>query len=190
MTKTHTLNTQKTTKPVSKIQTKTTQNKTTSTVKKPVQNQQQTKPNTVVQQKTPQQQKTTVQTNQNTQQTTQSNIQNQIKPIDTTISKQQAEQELKNYKKSIQSVFASRIKGNLLQVYGDGSCVVDFKVDSKGKFINRSFSQQSTNNTLNDAVYQAVMSIPSYNAPPASYKGQTLHLSVKITNGMAQISVY
>ncbi len=107
-----------------------------------------------------------------------------------TVSPQQAEQELKSFKRGLQSAYASRIKGNLLQVYGDGNCVIVFKVDSSGRITNRSFSKQSTNNTLNDAVYNSVMSMPSYKTPPSSYKGQTLHLSVSITNGMAQISVY
>ena len=183
---------QKAAKPAAKTQPKTKQQTTTittNTVKKTTQNQQQTKSNNVVQ---PQQQKSSAKPTQNVQQLPQTNtqIQTQIKPIDTTILKQQEEQELKNFKKGIQSVLASKIKGNLLQVYGDGSCVVDFKVDSNGKFINRSFSQQSTNNTLNDAVYQAVMATPSYKTPPSAYKGQTLHLSVKITNGVAQIYVY
>ena len=116
--------------------------------------------------------------------------QTQIQPNINIIPPQQSEQELKNFKKGIQNAFASKIKGNLLQVYGDGSCIVDFKVDSTGKFINRSFSKQSSNNTLNDAVYHAVMAIPAYKTPPSAYKGQTMHLSVKITNGMVQISVY
>ena len=150
--------------------------KTTTT-----QNQQQIKPTNTIQ---PQSQNQTPQITQPQQQ-----IQ-KIQPQINTISPQQAEQELKTFKRGLQSAYASRIKGNLLQVYGDGNCILDFKVDSTGKITNRSFSKQSTNNTLNDAVYNSVMSMPSYKTPPSSYKGQTLHLSVSITNGMAQISVY
>ena len=197
----------------------TNNQKSNTTVQKPVQTQtvkpkvQTTKPKTQTQQ--PTQTKKTVQTtkpktNTSNQQQTQQQIkpantiqqqpqnptpqitqpQQQIQPKINTVSPQQAEQELKNFKRGLQSAYASRIKGNLLQVYGDGSCVIVFKVDSTGKITNRSFSQQSSNNTLNDAVYHSVMSMPSYQAPPSAYKGQTLHLSVKITNGMAQISVY
>ena len=183
-------------KPAQKTQTKVTQ-----TAKKPAQTQTQTskpapsKQTQIQQPKTqtqPQPQNNTqTQTQPKTQQPQPSQqIQTQIRPINTQTSQQQAEKELKAYKSELRNIFASKIKGNLLQVYGDGDCVVAFKISSNGKLASGSFSKQSTNNTLNDAVYQAVMSISSYKIPPSSYNGQTLYLSVKISNGVAQISVY
>ena len=169
-------------------QTQTTQQQ------KPKQQTQVTKPKQTQPAQQPQQQKPSApQNNQNTQPKVQQppvqQIQQPVRPINVT-NNAQAAQELKDFKLGLQSAFASKIKNNLLQVYGDGSCVVDFKVDSTGKLINRSFSTQSSNDTLNDVVYNAVMSTPKYNPPPSSYSGQTLHLSVKFNNGMVKISVY
>ena len=188
--------TQQTTRPKVQVSKPSqTQKPVKTQIQKPVQTQK-PKVNTTAQQNTQittkpvsstqQPQKPVTQTPQTQQIWTPSQVQQQTN----TVSAQQAAQELKTFKKELQSAYASRIKSNLLQVYGDGSCVIDFKVASTGKITNRSFSQQSSNNTLNDAVYHAVMAMPSFKTPPDSYKGQTLHLSVRITNGMAQIYVY
>ena len=64
-----------------------------------------------------------------------------------------------------------------------------FKIDSTGKLINRAFAKQSTNTTLNDAVYKAVMQTPSYNPPPKGYNGETLTLKITFYNGNFEISL-
>ena len=66
---------------------------------------------------------------------------------------------------------------------------ITFTISSTGKLTNRKFSQQSTNITLNDAVYSAMMATPSYNPPPEGYRNETLTFFVKIYNGNYEISL-
>lgn len=100
----------------------------------------------------------------------------------------QAKQEMNNYKLSLRNRMASRI--DFARVVGDGDCIVAFKVDSTGKLVNRSFAKQSDNDSLNDVVYNAVMSLPTFSAPPKSYKGEFLHLRVKMYSGNFEVYLY
>lgn len=95
--------------------------------------------------------------------------------------------ELHNYKTGLRNTIGRKV--DFTKVIGDGECIVAFKVDSNGKLINRSFAKQSNNITLNDAVYKAVMSTPSYNPPPAGYKNEILNLKVRFFNGNYDISL-
>lgn len=104
------------------------------------------------------------------------------------IQAQAAAQELKKYKNGLRNTLFSKI--NFTKVYGNGACIVDFQINSNGKLVNRSFSKQSTNNTLNDEVYSAIINTPVYKVPPSSYNGQTLHFSVKFENGNYEVSLY
>ncbi len=97
-------------------------------------------------------------------------------------------QELSNYKTALRNTIGRKI--DFTKVVGDGSCSVAFKIDSSGRLINRSFSKQSSNMTLNDAVYAAVMATPSYEVPPAVYKGENLTLNIRFYNGNFEISLY
>lgn len=99
----------------------------------------------------------------------------------------QAEQELKTYKEGLRNTIGKRI--DFTKVYGSGTCVVEFKVDSSGRLINRKFATQSTNNTLNDEVFNAVKSVPVYKAPPSSYNGQVMSLKVSFSNGHYSVSL-
>ena len=103
--------------------------------------------------------------------------------------KSQAEirQELANYKNGLQNNIGRKI--NFANVIGDGNCAITFKVDSSGKLINRNFATKSSNITLNDAVYSAMMSTPSYNPPPEGYKSETMTLKVRIYDGNYEISL-
>ena len=103
--------------------------------------------------------------------------------------KSQAElkQELANYKNSLRNNIGKKI--NFANVLGDGNCSITFKVDSSGKLINRNFATKSSNVTLNDAVYNAMMSTPSYNPPPEGYKSETMTLKVRIYDGNYEISL-
>ena len=98
------------------------------------------------------------------------------------------QQEYTNYKIGLRNKIASNI--NFTAIVGDGSCVVSFKLDASGNLINRAFSQQSINDSLNDAVYSAMMNTPTYKTPPAGYKNQTLRLSVKMTGGNFEVNLY
>ena len=98
-----------------------------------------------------------------------------------------AKQELTAYKANLRNTLGRKI--DFTKVIGDGSCTVSFKIDSKGRLINRSFAKQSSNNTLNDAVYQAIMSTPIFNPPPASYNDEFLNLNIRFYNGNFEISL-
>ena len=183
-------------------QTKT-QSKTQTTQNKVVQQKPATTSKTTVQNNTVQQKptpvKTQVQTSQASKTTTQTT---QSKPIQ--VNTQQSAQtatvqvqpsvdtaalrkELSTYKTSLRNTIGRKI--DFTDVVGDGSCSIVFKIDSSGRLTNRAFSKQSTNTTLNDAVYKAVMSTPSYNPPPSGYKGETLTLKISFYNGNFEISL-
>ena len=106
--------------------------------------------------------------------------------VQNTISAQE-KQEYINYKISLRNTIGRKI--DFTKVIGDGSCTVAFKINSSGKLINRSFAKQSSNMTLNDAVYTAVMSTPSFNPPPVAYNNEVLKLNIKFQNGNFEISL-
>ena len=98
-----------------------------------------------------------------------------------------AKQEFANYKAKLRNTIGRKI--DFTQVVGDGGCIVAFKIDPSGKLISRSFVQQSSNITLNDAVYKAVMATPSFNPPPSAYQNETLNLIIKFYNGNYEITL-
>lgn len=98
-----------------------------------------------------------------------------------------AKLEYANYKTALRNTIGKKI--DFTKVVGDGNCTVAFRIDATGKLINRSFSKQSSNITLNDAVYAAVMSTPSYSPPPSAYKNETLNLNISFYNGNFEISL-
>ena len=100
---------------------------------------------------------------------------------------QASKQEYTVYKANLRNTIARKI--DFTKVIGDGSCTVSFRIDSNGNLVNRSFSKQSSNNTLNDAVYSAVMSTPSFNPPPEAYNNEVLNLNIKFYNGNFEISL-
>ena len=110
----------------------------------------------------------------------------QQKPVQT-VDTSALKKELADYKVNLRNTIGRKI--DFANVIGDGSCTVSFKIASSGKIINRAFSQQSTNTTLNDAVYAAVMATPSYNPPPSGYNNETMYLKISFYNGNFQISL-
>lgn len=98
-----------------------------------------------------------------------------------------AKQEYASYKISLRNTIAKKI--DFTKVVGDGSCVVSFKLDSTGKLVNRTFAQQSSNLTLNNAVYKAVMATPTFVQPPSAYKNETLKLNITFNNGNFAITL-
>ena len=95
--------------------------------------------------------------------------------------------ELLNYKIALRNRIASKI--NFAAVVGDGQNVISFKISPSGVLTNRAFSKLSNNDSLNDAVYAAVMQTPAYNPPPAAYKNETLKLSVKMYGGNFEVDL-
>lgn len=98
-----------------------------------------------------------------------------------------AKQELANYKTSLRNSIGRKI--DFASVVGDGSCSLSFKIASNGRLTNRVFTKQSSNLTLNEAVYSAMNATPSYNPPPSAYHNETLNLTIKFYNGNFEISL-
>ena len=130
----------------------------------------------------------------------QSKTQTQVKPKQTTTPKQVSSQktqsnvvqksnpqEMTYYKIALRNKIASKI--DFTNILGDGTCVVSFKVSSSGQLINRAFAKQSDNGMLNDEVYQAIMSTPTFKAPPSGYNGATMRLTVKMYGGQFEVSL-
>lgn len=95
--------------------------------------------------------------------------------------------ELLAYKTALRNKLGGNI--NFAAVIGDGKCAITFKIDGTGNLTNRAFSVQSSNDSLNDAVYAAMMQNPTFKAPPAGYKNETLTLSVQIYGGNFEVSL-
>lgn len=74
-------------------------------------------------------------------------------------------------------------------IQGSGTCSVHFSVDSTGKLVNRAFTKQSDNKSLNDAVYYMLMSVPRFSVPPSEYSGEMINMTFKINNGSYEITI-
>ena len=96
-------------------------------------------------------------------------------------------QELTNYIAILRNTIGRKI--DFTRVIGDGNCSIVFKINDSGRLVNASFAKQSTNMTLNDAVYSAFMSSLNYNPPPVAYKGEMLTLSINFYNGNFEIAL-
>ncbi len=96
-------------------------------------------------------------------------------------------QEMFNYKIALRNKLASKI--DFTSILGDGTCVVSFKVSPSGTLTNRTFVKQSENGILNDIVYNAIMSTPTFNSPPSSYNNETLKFTVKMYDGRYEVSL-
>lgn len=99
----------------------------------------------------------------------------------------QLKAELSNYKVQLRNTIGRKI--DFTKVVGDGSCTVAFKINSAGKLVNRSFAKQSSNITLNDAVYAAVMATPTFQPPPSAYNNETMNLNISFYNGNFEITL-
>lgn len=95
--------------------------------------------------------------------------------------------ELSQYKIELRNKIAADI--NFTRIIGDGKCIISFKINSNGELTNRTFLQKSDNDSLNDAVYSAIIKNPAYKNPPALYKNETLKFSVKIYGGQFEVNL-
>lgn len=93
--------------------------------------------------------------------------------------------EAQNYKIRLRN--ALFLKLNVANIQGSGKCGIQFAVNSEGKLINRAFSFQSDNKTLNDEVYKMLMRMPKYDTPPKSYKGELIKITIEFNNGEYEI---
>ncbi len=94
-------------------------------------------------------------------------------------------QEITNYNIKLRNHIASKI--NFLSIVGDGTCTFSFKVTSDGTLTNKKATKLSENESLNEAVYNALRQVYSYNAPPVGYKSEMLNLTVKMYNNSYEV---
>ena len=102
-------------------------------------------------------------------------------------SQAQLMQELAAYKSGLRNAIGRKV--DFTKVIGDGECSLSFKINSSGRLTSKAFTKQSSNITLNDAVFNALNTMTSYNPPPEGYNGETLRLYIKFYNGNFEISL-
>lgn len=90
------------------------------------------------------------------------------------------------YKNSLRHALFSRLA--VTSVLGVGRCEIEFSVDKSGKLLGRKFSKLSDNKSLNDAVYNMLMSLPQFTPPPTGYNGEKIRLSFYFNNGYYEVS--
>lgn len=91
------------------------------------------------------------------------------------------------YKTALRNTIAATI--DFASIIGDGKCSVTFRIDRTGNLIERKFSLQSDNNSLNDVVYKAMMQNPAFQPPPEGYKNETLTFTVKMYDGNFEVTL-
>ncbi len=89
--------------------------------------------------------------------------------------------ELNNYKVALRNALFSKL--SVVSIQGQGTCGIEFSIDSTGKLINRAFTYQSNNKSVNDEVYKMLMRLPSFYAPPETYNGEKIKMSFSFDNG-------
>lgn len=94
-------------------------------------------------------------------------------------------QELTNYKIKLRNHIASKIA--FTTIVGDGECSFSFKISQNGVLTNKAPNKLSDNDSLNEAVYNALRQVYSYNAPPLGYKNETLRLTVRMFNNNFEV---
>ena len=97
------------------------------------------------------------------------------------------EKEVHNYKIELRNkLFSNLYAGNIT---GSGKCGVEFSVNGEGKLINRGFTFQSDNKTLNDEVYKMMMRMPVYTPPPSGYKGEKIKITFEFNDGKYEVKL-
>lgn len=94
-------------------------------------------------------------------------------------------QEIAEYKVKLRNHIAAKIA--FASVVGDGSCTFSFKVAADGTLTGKKYVKLSDNDTLNEAVYNALKQVYNYRTPPAGYKGETMYLTVKMYNNNFEV---
>ena len=172
------------------VTTKTTTQKTTAkinniTTNKKTNSQMSSKQNTQTTTKIEKQKKSQINTQQVVPKTT-STPEATTKQTVTNESAKKNNQELYNYKVQLRQALFSKL--SVVSIQGSGKCGIEFSIDSTGKLINRNFTYQSDNKTVNDEVYKMLMRMPQYYPPPTSYKGQKIKMVFSFDNGSYSIN--
>ncbi len=101
--------------------------------------------------------------------------------------KEASAQELKLYKNGLRNLLFSKI--DFTQIQGDGIGIVSFKVESSGHLTNKTFTQRSNNEQLDDAIFYSLNTTSTFKAPPSGYKGEILNFKVKFVGGRYEVSL-
>lgn len=143
------------------------------------------------------QQKKTVQTKTVTKTTPTANSNKQTqtttKTTTTTFAKKPAAKtisnstEVLNYKYRLRNTLFSKL--NYTKIKGSGKCGIQFSVNLEGKLINRAFTFQSDNKSLNDEVYKMMMRLPVYKTPPQGYKGELIKITIEFNNDEYEVKL-
>lgn len=110
--------------------------------------------------------------------------------------KVEAPKQTYNPKSPVMIEYKTKLRATLFSKFavgsikGSGNCAISFSVDKNGKLINRKFTKESDNKSLNDAVYYMLMSVPYFSAPPTEYNGSPITMTFSINNGNYEISIY
>lgn len=93
---------------------------------------------------------------------------------------------MNRYKSALRQLLFSHLA--VASIQGSGKCQIEFAIAPSGKLLGRKFSQLSDNKSLNDAVYNMLMSVPQYYPPPSDYKGEKIRLTFSFDNGYYEVS--
>lgn len=97
-------------------------------------------------------------------------------------------QEIFNYKIQLRNNIFQKI--DFTTVVGDGSCSFYFKVNKDGTITNKKAGNLSDNDSLNSAVYNALLRTNSFRTPPVGFDSTTyLKLLVKFQNNSYEVSL-
>lgn len=99
----------------------------------------------------------------------------------TTPKKLEMTEEYYNYKLTLRQALFSKL--SVASVQGSGTCGIEFSVDSTGKLINRGFTFQSDNKSVNDEVYKMLMRMPKFYPPPSGMASEKIKMVFKFNNG-------
>lgn len=105
------------------------------------------------------------------------------KPKTNNISKSLA---VTNYKIALRQKLFTNL--SVVSIQGNGKCGIEFSIDANGKLINRAFTFQSDNKSVNDEVYKMLMRTPTFNPPPQEYKGEKIKMIFLFEEGSFEIS--
>lgn len=97
-------------------------------------------------------------------------------------------QEIFNYKIQLRNNIFQKI--DFTTVVGDGSCSFYFKVNKDGTITNKKAGDLSDNDSLNSAVYNALLRTNSFRTPPVDFDSSAyLKLFVKFQNNSYEVSL-
>lgn len=96
------------------------------------------------------------------------------------------DEEMNNYKVALRQALFNNLE--VTAITGSGDCVIEFSIAKDGKLINRNFTKQSQNASVNQTVYNMMMKLPYYYAPPKTYSGDKIKLHFVFDNGNYSIS--